>query len=343
MELQSLINTLNQKINPQLQEKLLIELEHQISSPSFWLQKDAPKISSEYSKLKSTLNSLNQINQDFSSLQEYLESFPNDQDSINLEQKILANANSLLIKISFQPIDESPAIIHIYPGSGGTESTNWAFLLLQMYLKYSKTKLDNPEILSIDQFSHDQINHATIKLNFPLAYGFLKHESGPHRLIRISPYSPTKQRHTSFAAIQVSPDIDETIEIHINPSDLQWETMTNSGPGGQNVNKVESAVRLKHIPSNIIINSRSSRDQHQNRSTALKILKSKLYQIELDKINNLKSQFTNNQDPSFGHQIRSYILDNPLVKDHRSDFISHNPQDILNGNIQELLNKNILT
>ncbi len=341
--MQTLINTLNQKINPTLQQKLLIELEHQISSPSFWLNKDAPKISSEYSKLKSTLDSLNQINQDFISLQEYLAHLPPDQDSINLENKIIQNANNLLIKISFQPIDESPAIIHIFPGSGGTESTNWAFLLLQMYLKFAKSKSDQTELLSIDQSSHDQINHATIKINFPLAYGFLKKESGPHRLIRISPYSPTKQRHTSFAAVQVSPDIDETIQISISPNDLVWETMTNSGPGGQNVNKVESAVRLRHIPSNITINSRSSRDQHQNRSTALKILKSKLYQIELDKINQIKSQFSNNQDPSFGHQIRSYILDNPLVKDHRSNFISHNPQDILNGNIQTLLNQNILT
>ena len=254
--------------------------------------------------------------------------------------KLLQKVKSLELRgIMTAEEDQKNAILTIHPGAGGTESQDWAEMLMRMYLRWSDKNGYKTEILDLLPGEEAGIKSVTIEITGSFAFGYLKAESGVHRLVRISPFDSSGRRHTSFASVFVVPEVDEEIAIEINPVDLRIDTYRSSGAGGQHVNRTDSAVRITHLPTNIVVTCQSERSQHKNKANAMKILKSRLYQRRLEEEREKKQKLEETKAGiSWGNQIRSYVF-HPynMVKDHRTDYETSDTQRIMNGEIDDFI------
>lgn len=267
-------------------------------------------------------------------------------DDINSE---IIKVEQMLEEVEFKNMlsgedDGSNCIITVHSGAGGTEAQDWADMLLRMYLRYCETNNLKATIVDILDGDGAGIKSAEIEVEGEFAYGYLKAEAGVHRLVRISPFDSNQRRHTSFAALSVIPEVDDTIEIDINPADLRIDTYRSGGKGGQNVNKVETAVRITHVPTNVVAACQSERSQIQNKTRAMKLLKSKLYRIEKEKQSSAKNELEKSKMKiEWGSQIRSYVF-HPynMVKDHRTDVETSDTQGVMNGDIYRFIKAYLL-
>ena len=235
-------------------------------------------------------------------------------------------------------MDSHHAFLDIQAGAGGTEAQDWAQMLMRMYLKWADAHGFHYEVMDQSTGEVAGIKSASIRIEGAYAYGWLRTEIGVHRLVRKSPFDSGNRRHTSFASVFVSPEVDDDINIEINPADLEFDTYRSSGAGGQHVNKTESAIRIRHMPSGIVVACQSERSQHKNRGTAMKMLKAKLYELEFNKRNAAAKVLEDSKsDVSWGHQIRSYVLDQSRIKDLRTNVEVGNTGAVLDGDLDQFM------
>jgi peptide chain release factor 2 len=235
-------------------------------------------------------------------------------------------------------MDSHNAYLDVQAGAGGTEAQDWAQMLLRMYLKWAATRGFSAEVIDSSPGEVAGVKSATVEIRGENAYGWLRTETGVHRLVRKSPFDSGNRRHTSFASVFVSPEVDDDINIEINPADLEMDVYRSSGAGGQHVNKTESAVRIRHMPSGIVVACQNERSQHKNRATAMKMLKAKLYELEVNKRNAAAKVLEDSKsDVSWGHQIRSYVLDQSRIKDLRTNVEVGNTAAVLDGALDSFM------
>ncbi len=267
----------------------------------------------------------------------------NDEGTLNEIDTDLDNLEGQLGKLEFQrmfsgEMDGANAFVDIQAGSGGTEAQDWAEMLLRMYLRWGERRGFDTEIIEVSEGEVAGIKSATVHFTGDHAFGWLRTETGVHRLVRKSPFDSGNRRHTSFASVFVSPEVDEDIDIEINMADVRVDTYRASGAGGQHVNKTDSAIRMTHEPSGIVVQCQSGRSQHQNRDHAMKQLRAKLYELEVQKRNAVKqAQEDSKSDIGWGSQIRSYVLDQSRIKDLRTGIETGNTQAVLDGDLDDFI------
>ena len=267
----------------------------------------------------------------------------NDADTIAGVEVDLEELRQQLVELEFRrmfsgEMDANNTFLDIQAGSGGTEAQDWAEMLLRMYLRWGEQHEFKTELVEVSPGDVAGIKSATVRYEGDYAFGWLRTETGVHRLVRKSPFDSGNRRHTSFASVFVSPEIDDSIEVDINPADLRVDTYRASGAGGQHVNKTDSAVRLTHVPSGIVVQCQSDRSQHKNRDQAMKQLRAKLYEMELLKLNSEKQAMEEaKSDIGWGSQIRSYVLDQSRIKDLRTGVESSSTQAVLDGDLDDFI------
>lgn len=318
-----------------------------MASPDFWNdQKEAQKVISEAKHLKDQVNTFYRLNEKIEDIRvafELLQEEPDPDLQEELEEqleKLEKELNEFELELLLNgPYDKNNAILEIHSGAGGTESQDWASMLLRMYTRWAEKKGYQVEILDYLAGEEAGIKSVTLLIKGHNAYGYLKAEKGIHRLVRISPFDASGRRHTSFASCEVMPEINDDIEIEIRPEDIRVDTFRASGAGGQHVNKTSSAVRITHIPTGIVVSSQAQRSQIQNREQAMKMLRAKLYQKQLEEQEKQLAEIRGEQkEIGWGSQIRSYVF-HPysMVKDHRTNVETGNVQAVMDGEIDEFI------
>ena len=317
-----------------------------MEQPGIWDNPDrAQELGKERAKLEQVVGSLDRLKRSLNDASELIDLAAAESDAsaaAGIEADVNAAATEVE-KLEFQrmfpgKMDSHNAFLDIQAGAGGTEAQDWAQMLLRMYLKWADSHGIKTEIIDQSDGEVAGIKGATVNMIGDHAYGWLRTETGVHRLVRKSPFDSGNRRHTSFASVFVSPEVDDDIDIEINPADLRTDVYRSSGAGGQHVNKTESAVRITHIPSGIVVACQGERSQHKNRSTAMKMLKAKLYELEFNKRNAAAKVLEDSKsDVSWGNQIRSYVLDQSRIKDLRTGVEIGNTTAVLDGALDEFM------
>ena len=324
----------------------LIEVVKLSEDPDIWNDaKRAQDLGKERRELEGVVETLKKFEQDLQSAAELFEMAREENDDATLES-IAADVAALektmgdleFRRMFSNPMDPNPCFIDIQAGSGGTEAQDWASMLLRMYLRYCERKGFKVEVLEESEGEVAGLKSATLRVEGDYAYGYLRTETGVHRLVRKSPFDSNARRHTSFSSVFVYPEVDDSIEVDINPADLRIDTYRASGAGGQHINKTDSAVRITHLPTNIVVQCQNDRSQHKNRAEAMKMLKARLYELELRKRQAEQQKLEDSKtDIGWGHQIRSYVLDQSRIKDLRTNYEVGNTQAVLDGDLDDFI------
>ncbi len=324
----------------------LIELESALEDPALWNDpKRAQEIGREKKALDATIGTLGKLTQGLADSADLFDlgKSESDNDTLHAVAADVAGLEAVVADLEFRrmfsgALDANSCFIDIQAGAGGTEAQDWASMLLRQYLRYCERKGFKPEILEESAGEVAGLKSASIKVAGDYAYGMLRTETGVHRLVRKSPFDSAGGRHTSFASVFVYPEVDDSIEVDINPADLRIDTFRASGAGGQHINKTDSAVRITHVPTNIVVQCQSDRSQHRNKAEAMAQLKSRLYELELRKrqaeADTLEASKT---DVGWGHQIRSYVLDQSRIKDLRTNVEISNTKSVLDGDLDAFI------
>ena len=319
--------------------------------PNFWQDKlNSKKVIKEKKLFEDLISSFENSVKQLNDLNE-LNELAAQENNLNIQSEVLTGIKDLRIEVKKNEIkcflsnetDSLDCYVEIHAGAGGTESQDWADMLRKMYLKWSDNKSFRSKLISEHRGDEAGIKSTTIKIEGDYVFGWLKKESGIHRLVRISPFDSGARRHTSFASVWVYPAVDEDINVDIHDKDLRIDTYRSSGAGGQHVNTTDSAVRITHLPTKIVVQCQNERSQHKNKETCMNMLKARLYDHEINKKEKEnQSMESSKSDIGWGHQIRSYVLQPyRLVKDNRTNFESTNPDKILNGEIDEFLEQSL--
>ncbi len=330
----------------------LVEVQRELEDPAIWNNPEkAQNLGKERAQLEIVVLNIASIE---SSLKDSVELFDlaveeNDVATVDAVIQELDKTTKKVEQLEFQrmfsgEMDANSAYMDIQSGSGGTEAQDWANMLLRMYLRWGERHGFQAELIENSTGEVAGIKSATIHFTGPYAYGWLRTETGVHRLVRKSPFDSGNRRHTSFASVFVSPEIDDNIDIDINPADIRVDTYRASGAGGQHVNRTDSAVRMTHIPTNIVVQCQNDRSQHKNRASAMKQLRAKLYELELQKRRSKQQELEESKmEISWGSQIRSYVLDMSRVKDLRTNVEHTQPQDVLDGDLDKFIEASLLS
>ncbi|MCD9096627.1 peptide chain release factor 2 [Luteimonas fraxinea] len=324
----------------------LEEVERELEDPTIWNDPErAQALGRERSTLDKTVNGIRNLTEGLEGANELLELAESEQDE-DTAQAVVDDVEGFAVevdKLEFQrmfsgELDSANCFVDIQAGAGGTEAQDWAEMMLRMYLRWAETRGWKTELMEVSGGEVAGIKSATVRVEGEFAYGWLKTEIGVHRLVRKSPFDSDNRRHTSFTSVFVSPEVDDNIEIDINPADLRTDVYRSSGAGGQHVNKTESAVRITHIPTNTVVACQTGRSQHQNRDTAMKMLAAKLYELEVQKRNVEKDALeATKSDIGWGSQIRNYVLDQSRIKDLRTGVERSDTQKVLDGDLDEFV------
>ena len=324
----------------------LEEVNRALEDPAVWNNAErAQELGKEKRQLEDVVVTLQKIDAQARDLQDLydLAEAENDDDTFEAVEADLGGLQAEVEKLEFRrmfsnPMDPNNCFIEIQAGAGGTEAQDWAGMLERMYLRYCEKKGFGVEVLEETEGEVAGLKNCTIKISGEYAYGFLRTETGIHRLVRKSPFDSNARRHTSFTSVFVFPEVDESIEVEINPADLRIDTYRASGAGGQHINKTDSAVRITHVPTNTVVQCQNDRSQHKNKAEAMSMLKARLYELELRKRQAEQQKLEDSKsDIGWGHQIRSYVLDQSRIKDLRTNHEVGNTQSVLDGDLDDFI------